>query len=179
MRPAPWFGFLRGLLFALWPGVRFPAAPNAAPAWQRTAERRRRTLLVLVAALSASAIAVQWAHAPADPGVTWWAYTALLALLFAWVGAGFVTALMGAWVLWRGDPWGLQLPDERAPIDRSARTAVIMPICNEDITTVFGGLRATAESVAATGALALFDFYVLSDTSVSPRIVLSASSTTM
>jgi membrane glycosyltransferase len=164
MRPAPWFGFLRGLLFALWPGVRFPAAPNAAPAWQRTAERRRRTLLVLVAALSASAIAVQWAHAPADPGVTWWAYTALLALLFAWVGAGFVTALMGAWVLWRGDPWGLQLPDERAPIDRSARTAVIMPICNEDITTVFGGLRATAESVAATGALALFDFYVLSDT---------------
>ncbi|MCK7498872.1 MAG: glycosyltransferase [Comamonadaceae bacterium] len=28
-----------------------------------------------------------------------------------------------------------------------------MPICNEDIATVFGGLRATCESLAATGAL--------------------------
>ena len=39
-----------------------------------------------------------------------------------------------------------------------------MPICNEDIATVFAGLRATCESLAATGALKLFDVYVLSDT---------------
>ena len=32
-----------------------------------------------------------------------------------------------------------------------ARTAIVMPICNEDVATVFAGLRATCESVAATG----------------------------
>ena len=40
-----------------------------------------------------------------------------------------------------------------------------MPICNEEIAAVFAGLRATCESLAATGALRLFDIYVLSDTS--------------
>ena len=55
------------------------------------------------------------------------------------------------------------LRDAHAPIERGARTAVVMPICNEDVATVFAGLRATCESLAATGALSLFDFYVLSD----------------
>ena len=39
-----------------------------------------------------------------------------------------------------------------------------MPICNENVATVFAGLRATCESLSATGALSLFDIYVLSDT---------------
>src|SRR5207244_10176606 len=43
-------------------------------------------------------------------------------------------------------------------------SALVVPICNEDIDTVFGGLRATCESLAATGALRLFDIYILSDT---------------
>lgn len=38
-----------------------------------------------------------------------------------------------------------------------------MPICNEDVERVFAGLRATYESVAATGQLEHFDIYVLSD----------------
>ena len=38
-----------------------------------------------------------------------------------------------------------------------------MPICNEDVATVFAGLRATCRSLAATGALSLFDIYILSD----------------
>ena len=44
-----------------------------------------------------------------------------------------------------------------------ARTAIIMPICNEDVATVFAGLRATCESVAATGHGQTFDVFVLSD----------------
>ena len=39
-----------------------------------------------------------------------------------------------------------------------------MPICNEDVPRVFAGLRATFESVAASGNLDRFDFFVLSDT---------------
>ncbi len=165
MRPAPWFGLGRGLLFALWPGMRFeaPQAPEAA-AWPAVARARRRALLALVGLLAATALAVQWNGRPDSLSATWWGYTAMLTLLMAWVGAGFATALMGAWVLWRGDPHAMTPSDDHRPIHRDARTAVIMPICNEDIATVFGGLRATCESVAATGALNLFDFYVLSDT---------------
>ena len=39
-----------------------------------------------------------------------------------------------------------------------------MPICNEHVPTVFGGLRATIDSLVATGESANFDVYVLSDT---------------
>ncbi len=39
-----------------------------------------------------------------------------------------------------------------------------MPICNEDVVRVFAGLRATYDSLARTGDLAQFDFFVLSDT---------------
>jgi len=164
MTPRPWFGLARGLLLALWPGIGW-RAPASDAAWHGAARRRRGALLALVAALAAVAATVQWQALPPEAGVAAWLYSALLVVLFTWLGIGFATAAMGAWVLWRGDAHALRLPDARAPIRRDARTAVIMPVCNEDIATVFGGLRATCESLAATGALALFDFYVLSDTS--------------
>jgi len=173
MTPAPWFGFLRGLLLAMWPGLGPRGARREAP-WHAAARRRRAVLLALLVALASIAAAVQWQALPPDAGAVAWLYSALLVLLFTWLGLGFATALMGAWVLWRGDPHALDSAGTsvatsaalaRRPIHREARTAVIMPVCNEDIATVFGGLRATCESLAATGALSLFDFYVLSDTS--------------
>lgn len=156
MRPHPWFGFLRGLLFAAMPGMSYGAVPRDTP-WLAAAIARRRLLLALVAAFAVAA----WSLTPEG---TPWPQALLQTLLFAWVAIGFVTALMGGWVMLRGDPHALTLKRPHAPIDRGARTAVIMPICNEDITTVYGGLRATCESLAATGALSLFDIYVLSDT---------------
>jgi hypothetical protein len=89
----------------------------------------------------------------------------LYALLFAWVCAGFVTALMGFGVLLRGDPHTLSAASvARRPIRGDARTAIVMPICNEDVSVVVAGLRATLESLAATGGSTLFDAYLLSDT---------------
>ena len=58
---------------------------------------------------------------------------------------------------------------KNGPIHPEARTAIIMPICNEDVATVFAGLRATCESVAATGHAQQFDVFVLSD-SYTPEI---------
>ena len=49
------------------------------------------------------------------------------------------------------------------PLDPGVRTAIIMPICNEHVPTVFGGLAATIESLQATGESAAFDVFVLSD----------------
>ncbi|MDH1264398.1 glucans biosynthesis glucosyltransferase MdoH [Pseudomonas sp. GD03944] len=90
----------------------------------------------------------------------------LFSILFCWVSAGFWTALMGFWELRRGyDRYGISGRSAGdAPIPAEARTAIIMPICNEDVPRVFAGLRATYESLAAKGELEHFDFFVLSDT---------------
>ena len=89
----------------------------------------------------------------------------LFGILFCWVSAGFWTALMGFLELLTGhDKYrisGASAGNE--PIPKDARTALVMPICNEDVPRVFAGLRATFESVAATGDLDRFDFFVLSD----------------
>ncbi|MFY1666254.1 glucans biosynthesis glucosyltransferase MdoH [Pseudomonas sp. Pseu.R1] len=90
----------------------------------------------------------------------------MFGILFCWVSAGFWTALMGFLELLTGrDKYrisGASAGNE--PIEPGARTALVMPICNEDVPRVFAGLRATFESVAATGDLDRFDFFVLSDT---------------
>jgi len=51
--------------------------------------------------------------------------------------------------------------DEKRPLPR---TAVVMPIYNEDPVRVFAGLRATYESLQKNGWLDNFDLFVLSDT---------------
>jgi len=90
---------------------------------------------------------------------------ALFALLFCWVSMGFWTALMGFFQLLKGrDRYSISATscgDE--PISPRARTALVMPIANEHVPRVFAGLRATFESLKATGQLEHFDFFVLSD----------------
>ncbi len=92
----------------------------------------------------------------------------LFAVLFTWVSLGFWTAMAGLIVLLgRRERFALSRGEAGdAPIDPAGRTAVVMPIRNEDVARVFAGLRATYESVTRTGELAHFDFFVLSDTSV-------------
>ena len=164
MTPAPWFGFWRGLLFALWPGLRFNGAARFDCAWHGAARARRRVLLALVAVMVGAALALRIDTGPVNPDAWWWASTALMTLLFAWVGVGCATAGMGAWSLWRGDPHAPRLRGARMPILSDVRTALVMPICNEDIAEVFAGLRATCESLATTGQAQRFDVFVLSDT---------------
>ena len=69
----------------------------------------------------------------------------LFAVLFCWVSAGFWTALMGFLQLLIGrDKYSISastVGDE--PLNPAHRTALIMPICNEDVDRVFAGLRAT------------------------------------
>jgi len=176
MVPQPWRGFTRSLLvFAgLAPralltlflrGAR-PAAAAPLP-WERAAVRRRGVLLALVAITTAGATALLAHVLPPHPDAGLRTlHIALFGLLFAWLAAGFFTALMGFWVLWRGDRHALCVKNlGSAPIDPAARTAIIMPICNESVSTVFAGLRASWESLVATGGAGLFDVYVLSDTS--------------
>ena len=92
------------------------------------------------------------------------ALLALFGVLFGWISAGFWTGVMGAWVLWRTRAPRIDGRSPSSPPAQPPRTAVIMPICNEHVPTVFGGLRATLESLAATGPLEGYDFFILSDT---------------
>ena len=163
MVPRPW-------------GQRTPpveALPGAQPpeAWETAARNRRNALKLAIAGATALATGVLWTthNGWADNP---WAFAlqcvhlALFALLFAWVSAGCVTAVMGFWVMLRGDRHAISIQDAgNDALGADARTALVMPICNEDVTTVFAGLRASCESLAAAGALRLFDVYILSDSS--------------
>ena len=144
-----------------------PADAVATAAWKQAATRRRRTLLALIALSVASATAVLDQVLPTyDTAWLRSAQIALFSILFGWVSAGFYTAMMGFWVQWRGDPHALTSRSvAQRPIAAGARTALIMPICNEQVSSVFAGLRATVESLTAAGGARLFDVYLLSDTS--------------
>ena len=89
----------------------------------------------------------------------------LFAILFCWISAGFWTALMGFLQLLIGkDKYSISASTAGdVPLNPEHRTALIMTICNEDVDRVFAGLRATWESVKATGQQQHFDVYILSD----------------
>lgn len=91
----------------------------------------------------------------------------LYAILFGWISAGFWTAMMGFFVLLRGrDRFTINATAAvDQPIDPQLRTAILMPVCNENVARVFSGLKATYESIQRTGQLDHFDFFILSDTS--------------
>jgi len=98
----------------------------------------------------------------------------LFAILFCWVSAGFWTALMGFLQLLIGkDKYSISYKTVgNEPINPEHRTALIMPICNEDVERVFAGLRATWESVVRSGEQQHYDVYVLSD-SYNPDICMA------
>jgi membrane glycosyltransferase len=158
----------RGRLVSRSEPHRSPNAPDPRGAWHRTGTLRRLVLLALILSQSAAAtyfmIAVLPYHGRQGLEI---AVLAIYAILFGWVSAGFWTALMGFWVLLTGgDRWAIsRSADPHAPIDAQARTAILLPICNEDVPRVFAGLRAAFESVQRSGHPQLFDFYVLSDSS--------------
>jgi len=91
----------------------------------------------------------------------------LYAILFSWICISFWSALMGFFILLFGrDRWAISRqpgtpPDPNAP---PPRTAILMPIYNEDSQRVFAGLRATYQSLVDTGQSDGFDFFILSDT---------------
>jgi membrane glycosyltransferase len=158
----------------LWRPVRRLLKGRAPQTWEDHPERSpmlRRVLLVVLVVLGAVVGTDYMIDIMPQHGEDWAERGLLLlfGILFGWVSAGFWTAVLGAWVMLRGrDRHAITnvLHGEGAhvPIAPEARTAIIMPICNEEVATVFAGLRATCESLAATDSAARFDFFVLSDT---------------
>jgi membrane glycosyltransferase len=145
-----------------------PDSPDPQGHWHRAGSLRRSILLFLV--LLQTALATQYMSAVLPYQGTQPLEIALLvlfALLCGWVSAGFWTAIMGFLLLqFGGDRYAISASAaNHEPIPEQARIAVVMPICNEHVARVFAGLRATYESLARSGNLQHFDFYVLSDSS--------------
>lgn len=91
---------------------------------------------------------------------------ALFAILFLWISIGFWTSIMGLILAIIGkDRYTIPIPSDPAShINNTHRTALVMPICNEDVARVFAGLEATYQSLVETGHAKHCDFYILSDT---------------
>ena len=115
-------------------------------------------LLLLILALSASGVSLL-ASLP---------LTLLFALTFTWIAVAFWHAVIGFVLRLSGrDPYSLQrLPSTDCPAQPLAphRTALVMPIYNEDPVAVRAALTATARSLLAAGPTDGFEIFVLSDT---------------
>ncbi len=89
---------------------------------------------------------------------------ALFVPLFAWIALSFMSAVPGFWRVLRDRPMRLGLSAD-GPLPRlSTRTALLVPVYNEDPHRTFAGVQAILESVQATGQGACFDLFILSDT---------------
>jgi len=136
---------------------------------QRTAPRlmalRRFYILGGTAAMTLAATVMMWkVLAMNGISVLEACLLVLFVALFAWIALSFSGAVAGflTAVFDRGYKLGID-PDQPLPVVHT-RTALLMPTYNEDPRRLLAGLQAIYESVADTGQLAQFDFFVLSDT---------------
>ena len=94
--------------------------------------------------------------------VTWLqvVFAALFALTFTWISFACASAIVGFIVLLRND-----LPQIPAvPQTAMGRTALLMPVYNENPEAVFAALERMGRSLIWQGAQRHFDIFVLSDT---------------
>ncbi len=137
------------------------------PQWPRVARRRRLILLVLILLPTIAAtgyMAQVLPHRGTTPMEL--AVVLIFALLYGWISIGFWTAMAGCLIRITGrEPYRISriVGPEDADIPEDARTAIIMPIYNEDVQRVFAGIASIHESLARTGQGGRFDFYILSD----------------
>ena len=93
----------------------------------------------------------------------------LFVVLFAWIAFSFASALAGFALLLGGPDRTLGVDPESALPCLSARHALLVPTYNESPGRVMARLQAIYESVAQSGRIEHFDFFVLSD-STDPAI---------
>jgi membrane glycosyltransferase len=119
--------------------------------------------LTFFTSLSASAL---MADILRTNGFTPWEKSSLIVffVLFTWITGAFWTAVAGFIVQLVGRDRAVIHSSEAEGHTLTGRTAVIMPIYNEDTTRVFAGLDVVWSSLKARPEQAAFDLFVLSDT---------------
>jgi len=126
-----------------------------------TMRRAASIFFALAMALTASYLAIGYFN---TDGLQWLdlVRVVLLALSTAWLAWGAVLALNGLFSLRRG-----RVPRMRGPI--TVKTAVVVPVYNEDPVKSFSHVAAMVRSIGRTSFASQFDFAIVSDTT-DPRI---------
>src|SRR5690242_17414863 len=130
----------------------------------RRAALWRRALFFTLTLLTAAAATGMMCDILAANGLTGLkrAGLVLFYILFVWITGAFWTALAGFVVRLRGgDPVALK-PQEVAGRPLTGRTAIIMPIYNEDTVRVMAGLDVIWSSLARLPEQRAFDLFILS-----------------
>ncbi len=93
-----------------------------------------------------------------------WGLLLLFVPLFGLIAFGFLQATAGFVMILRHDPVNVaRFTPEGLPPDPTSVTALVFPVCNEDVSRVYEGLRAMYLDLVRRGAIASFDFFILSD----------------
>ena len=124
----------------------------------------QRRLFLIVVSFLLGLLAAQEMFTPLrSDGIDWIdaGFFLLFFGLFAWIAFGFLNAFAGLFVMLGRGPAPV-IPDEIVALPKT-RTAVLMPIYNEDVAAVFRRLRSMTESIDRVGAADCFDFFILSD----------------
>ena len=132
----------------------------------RRAARWRRALFFALTLLTAAAATAMMRDILAANGLTGLEKVGLVLfyILFVWITGAFWTALAGFLVRLRGgDPLTLKAAG-LAGRPLAGRTAIIMPIYNEDTERVTAGLDVIWSSLARLPEQGSFDLFILSDT---------------
>jgi membrane glycosyltransferase len=124
---------------------------------------RRWLYLLLTLSATAAAVAKLWSVLQADGlSIGEGLLLFLFAILFGWITSAFWLALFGAVARLEGLRLLPLASTTRGEGDLNSRTAILMPVYNEEVARVFAGVRAIYDSVRDAGEQG-FDFYVLSD----------------
>jgi membrane glycosyltransferase len=125
----------------------------------------RRLLVVALALLPAAVAAHEMRRSIGLDGITPMegVYLALFVSLFAWIAFGFSTATIGFLLLTVGKGRGVTPRPLRASERLQGRTAILLPVCNEDFLGVLGRLSIMERSLAQVLGGERFEFFILSD----------------
>lgn len=128
-----------------------------------------RLLFALTAVVLAVVAGVLFAVVITANGTTWLHVVQVLLLIVCclWLAWGFNTAVVGIFSR-RGVRWTAETPTRRS----ASRTAILMPVYNEDAEAVLARVAAMIEGLQSIRRMGQFDVHVLSD-STKPECVVA------
>ncbi|BBD98924.1 glucans biosynthesis glucosyltransferase MdoH [Sphingobium amiense] len=125
----------------------------------------RRLLVIALALLPAAMAAHEMRRSIGLDGISAMegVYLALFVSLFAWIAFGFSTATIGFLLLTVGQGRSVTPRPLLASEPLRGRTAILLPVCNEDFLGVLGRLSIMERSLAQVMGGERFEFFILSD----------------
>jgi membrane glycosyltransferase len=133
--------------------------------WEKAAGRRRIILFILIFVPTFIACCLMARTLPhKGSGHLEFLLVLFFGILYAWISIGFWASIAGFLALMRQHGRFAIADTGKTSIKDETRTAILMPIHNENVDRTFAGLYAVYRSLEQTGILDRFHFFVLSDT---------------